>query len=620
MHRDLLTKMLLSAVLITLPGCNLFDATEVGHNFAVDATDVGHNVAVDAEVPPDVELLAPDLALPDTGDCVPETEELGCSANGVSCGALTWIDNCGLQRAAICDICDSETAVCDGVSEMCVCRDGFAAADETRCLDVDECADGTDDCAADEFCVNLPGSFECSDCPAGQEKDADGTCIDLNECADGTDNCDPLVTCTNLDPFFECGPCPAGYDDTNADGTQCEDVDECADGSDDCDANALCTNQPGSFQCECNAPYIGDGRTCTLIPSNPVLVSGVSVVTISLAGTTASAALPASINDAAKVVPFATAKVIGAADELEATLVDVWVDAAAGTVQAQRGAATGTVEIEVALVEFNAANVQTGTYEMDDVTEVDVPMPTAFDPGKSFVVFGSRLTGLGSNDRNPAMARLVYDGMTVRFERRIALGSRLGGHWYAVEAEADEFSVLYLELDIGFAQRCVSTTANVDFARTMLIAAGGSPATQNGPLNNPSKGNIECHPSGGNVECCRGEPDNGQNAVSVTVFAVEFEAGSNGNVQHGTVVVNAGDTARDNALATSVDPSFSMASLGMTGLTGAMMATADLPNATQNAAFGLVKLLQNGAMLRVEIGESTTEIIEGSFQAVTWPH
>ena len=45
------------------------------------------------------------------------------------------------------------------------------------------------------------------------------------------------------------------------------DVDECVSGAHDCHSSASCTNTVGSYTCSCNQPYIGDGKTCSLLSS-----------------------------------------------------------------------------------------------------------------------------------------------------------------------------------------------------------------------------------------------------------------------------------------------------------------------------------------------------------------
>ncbi|PFX21003.1 Tetratricopeptide repeat protein 28 [Stylophora pistillata] len=45
------------------------------------------------------------------------------------------------------------------------------------------------------------------------------------------------------------------------------DIDECASGEHDCHVSASCTNTEGSFNCSCNHLYVGDGRSCIILPS-----------------------------------------------------------------------------------------------------------------------------------------------------------------------------------------------------------------------------------------------------------------------------------------------------------------------------------------------------------------
>jgi hypothetical protein len=47
-------------------------------------------------------------------------------------------------------------------------------------------------------------------------------------------------------------------------GPDCIDIDECA-GTNDCDPNASCFNEAGGFTCDCNAGFVGDGRSCTRV-------------------------------------------------------------------------------------------------------------------------------------------------------------------------------------------------------------------------------------------------------------------------------------------------------------------------------------------------------------------
>jgi hypothetical protein len=105
------------------------------------------------------------------------------------------------------------TCVIGGGTPSCLCAAGWIG--ETCTTDVDECATGASNCAADATCTNTPGSFTCT--------------------------------------------CNAGFE---GDGVTCADIDECATGASNCAADATCTNTPGSFTCACNAGFEGDGVTC----------------------------------------------------------------------------------------------------------------------------------------------------------------------------------------------------------------------------------------------------------------------------------------------------------------------------------------------------------------------
>ncbi|XP_035681935.1 uncharacterized protein LOC118419592 [Branchiostoma floridae] len=168
-------------------------------------------------------------------------------------------DNCHAQ--ATCTNTDG--------SFSCVCGSGYRG-DGVTCTDVNECLYGTDNCHAQATCTNTEGSFSCV-CGSGYSGDG-MACTDVDECADGTDNCHAQATCTNTEGSFSC-VCGSGY---SGDGVACTDVDECADGTDNCHAEATCTNTEGSFSCVCGSGYSGDGVACTgCVISDYVPLNGV---------------------------------------------------------------------------------------------------------------------------------------------------------------------------------------------------------------------------------------------------------------------------------------------------------------------------------------------------------
>ncbi|XP_063415070.1 protein kinase C-binding protein NELL2-like [Mytilus trossulus] len=83
------------------------------------------------------------------------------------------LDDCKKCEAPRCadkpDACNSETENCKDTDDgrVCVCKDGFEKKDG-QCKDIDECATHTANCKLNQICENLPGSYQCKDCPTGQ--------------------------------------------------------------------------------------------------------------------------------------------------------------------------------------------------------------------------------------------------------------------------------------------------------------------------------------------------------------------------------------------------------------------------------------------------------------------
>jgi hypothetical protein len=151
-----------------------------------------------------------------------------------------------------CAACDP-LASC--VDDVCACPDGYDG-DGTTCNDVDECAEGADDCHADAVCTNTAGAFEC-ECAKGFVGDGID-CEPAASCAD--DPCHSHAVCTDTGiGEFSCA-CNTGY---AGDGFDCDDVDECAGGGGGCDEHATCNNNDGGYDCECDDGFEGDGFTCT---------------------------------------------------------------------------------------------------------------------------------------------------------------------------------------------------------------------------------------------------------------------------------------------------------------------------------------------------------------------
>ncbi|XP_030856065.1 uncharacterized protein LOC105436405 isoform X4 [Strongylocentrotus purpuratus] len=162
------------------------------------------------------------------------------------------------------------------------CPEGYHG-DGENCVDIDECAENTFECATNAQCINLPGTYMCT-CNEGYYGDGK-VCIriDPTRCYDLP--CFPGTQCNDLDRglvldavdiksppsvirLYECDECPQGY---AGNGTFCEDVDECALEIDECHDNATCNNLPGTYDCVCNRGFYGNGRVC--IPIDPTRCS-----------------------------------------------------------------------------------------------------------------------------------------------------------------------------------------------------------------------------------------------------------------------------------------------------------------------------------------------------------
>jgi len=139
----------------------------------------------------------------------------------------------------------------------CACPPVGYRGDGVTCTEIDECAEGLDDCPLNAMCHNTAGAFRC-ECNPGYGG-PDGACDELDECALGTDNCAEDAECTNVVASFRCA-CLPGF---VGDGVHCDDIDECGHALADCDPRAQCINTHGAFLCQCAPGEIGDGRVCT---------------------------------------------------------------------------------------------------------------------------------------------------------------------------------------------------------------------------------------------------------------------------------------------------------------------------------------------------------------------
>ncbi|XP_045413441.1 signal peptide, CUB and EGF-like domain-containing protein 2 isoform X4 [Lemur catta] len=114
--------------------------------------------------------------------------------------------------------------------------------------DVDECAQGLDDCHADALCQNTPSSYKCS-CRPGYQGEG-RQCQDIDECENEL-NGGCVHDCLNIPGNYRC-TCFDGFM-LAQDGHNCLDVDECLENNGGC--QHTCVNAMGSYECRCKEGF-----------------------------------------------------------------------------------------------------------------------------------------------------------------------------------------------------------------------------------------------------------------------------------------------------------------------------------------------------------------------------
>ncbi|XP_034625958.1 signal peptide, CUB and EGF-like domain-containing protein 2 isoform X6 [Trachemys scripta elegans] len=114
--------------------------------------------------------------------------------------------------------------------------------------DVDECAQGTDDCHPDAICQNIPKLYKCT-CKLGYSGEGK-MCEDIDEC-DNDFNGGCVHECFNIPGNYRC-TCYDGFMLAH-DGHNCLDMDECMFNNGGC--QHLCVNTMGSYECRCKAGF-----------------------------------------------------------------------------------------------------------------------------------------------------------------------------------------------------------------------------------------------------------------------------------------------------------------------------------------------------------------------------
>ncbi|XP_030687196.1 signal peptide, CUB and EGF-like domain-containing protein 2 isoform X4 [Globicephala melas] len=114
--------------------------------------------------------------------------------------------------------------------------------------DVDECAQGLDDCHTNALCQNTPTSYKCS-CRPGYQGEG-RQCEDIDECENEL-NGGCVHDCLNIPGNYRC-TCFDGFMLAH-DGHNCLDVDECLENNGGC--QHTCVNVMGSYECRCKEGF-----------------------------------------------------------------------------------------------------------------------------------------------------------------------------------------------------------------------------------------------------------------------------------------------------------------------------------------------------------------------------
>ncbi|XP_065179894.1 fibrillin-3-like [Sycon ciliatum] len=223
----------------------------------------------------DIDECVEQIACQPYGNCTNYPGYFACDcAAGAENERCVDRDECSPHYRSSLLFCD-ENANCTNTPlsyECHGCLTGYTGDGSVgSCVDVDECALGTDGCnvTGGERCVNTHGSFHC-DCLTGFVFDASlGECTDLNECSYSNRYryCSYSASCRNTHGSYLCN-CSTGL---MFDGRACIDVDECGNGTETlraCTArNQTCRNYNGGYSCQCSlgyelSSYGGDGGVC----------------------------------------------------------------------------------------------------------------------------------------------------------------------------------------------------------------------------------------------------------------------------------------------------------------------------------------------------------------------
>ncbi|MDP1917981.1 MAG: EGF domain-containing protein [Myxococcales bacterium] len=193
------------------------------------------------------------------GACVDlGTDESHCGRCGTQCGAglVCSSGRCeALPTDCLAKQCPADFG-CDPESRTCT-RGCFSNAD-CRATGA-TCQAGSCRCSGGGTTCGGACWYSTCSCPSGSEGHPTLGCIDVDECARGTQRCGANEVCRNESPGATCD-CATGFRRV---GSECV-VDACATNNGGCHPQATCDQFTASqVSCQCPFDLIGDGRTCS---------------------------------------------------------------------------------------------------------------------------------------------------------------------------------------------------------------------------------------------------------------------------------------------------------------------------------------------------------------------